>query len=136
MLKEKYLIVTRPKSLPRGLISKKRLITIEIFSPVVRPTTVWTVLSFAVSHGWPILLLDVQNAFLRDVIQEEVYMSQPPSYVDPTLPNDVYKLHESLYVLKQSSHVWYHRLMGYLIENGSTCSSPDSSVCRFQKFGY
>lgn len=90
MLKEKYLIVTKPNSLPRGLISKKRLITIEIFSPVVRPTTVWTVLSIAVSHGWPILLLDVQNAFLCGVMLEEVYMSQPPSFVDSTLPNNVY----------------------------------------------
>nr|GEW52105.1 ribonuclease H-like domain-containing protein [Tanacetum cinerariifolium] len=37
----------------------------ETFSPVVKPATIRTVLSLAVSHKWPIHQLDVKNGFLN-----------------------------------------------------------------------
>jgi hypothetical protein len=55
-----------------------------IFSPVVKPTTVQTVLSLAVSHSWLVHQLDVKNAFLHDTLLETVYYSQPIGFVDPT----------------------------------------------------
>nr|GEX18372.1 ribonuclease H-like domain-containing protein [Tanacetum cinerariifolium] len=38
----------------------------ETFSPVVKPATIFIVLSLAVSLQWPIYQLDVKNAFLND----------------------------------------------------------------------
>ncbi|GJU16023.1 ribonuclease H-like domain-containing protein [Tanacetum coccineum] len=52
----------------------------ETFSPVVKPATVRTVLSLAVSRKRPIRQLDVKNAFLNGYLSETVYMHQPPSY--------------------------------------------------------
>ncbi|GJR49291.1 ribonuclease H-like domain-containing protein [Tanacetum coccineum] len=54
----------------------------DIFSLVVKPATIRTVLSLALSRNWPIHQLDVKNAFLNSDLSETVYMYQPPGYAN------------------------------------------------------
>jgi hypothetical protein len=62
-------------------------------------STIRIILSIVVSKGW-MRQLDVQNSFLHGILDEEVYMRQPPGYVDKTRPNYVCKLDKALYGLK------------------------------------
>ncbi|GKD98332.1 hypothetical protein Tco_1382229, partial [Tanacetum coccineum] len=51
-------------------------------------------------------------------IGEEVYVQQPPGFVDPTHPNKVYKVIKALYGLHQAPKAWYETLSSFLLENG------------------
>lgn len=64
----------------------------DIFSPVVKAATICLVLSIVVSRGWSLRQLDVQNAFLHSVLEEEVYMKQPPGFGDKHKPFHVCRL--------------------------------------------
>jgi hypothetical protein len=71
----------------------------ETFSPMLKPATVRTVMTLALSRDWPVHQLDVKNAFLHGTLTETVYCTQPIGFVDPDM---VCKLNKSLYGLKQA----------------------------------
>nr|GEZ74520.1 ribonuclease H-like domain-containing protein [Tanacetum cinerariifolium] len=54
----------------------------DSFSHIVKPATIYTVLSLALSQNWHIHQLDVKNAFFNDDLFETMYMFQPPRFVD------------------------------------------------------
>ncbi|GKA59032.1 ribonuclease H-like domain-containing protein [Tanacetum coccineum] len=57
----------------------------ETFSLVVKSAIICTVLSLFVSRKWSIHHLDAKNAFLNGDLSENVYMHQPPGFVDSRL---------------------------------------------------
>jgi histone deacetylase 1/2 len=107
----------------------------DTFSPVVKAATIRLILSLAVSKDWCLRQLDVQNAFLHGILEEEVYMSQPPGYVDQKHPDYVCKLDKALYGLKQAPRAWYARLCGKLVALGFVPSKADTSLFYYTKGG-
>ncbi|GJZ00202.1 putative ribonuclease H-like domain-containing protein [Tanacetum coccineum] len=58
----------------------------EVFAPVARIEAIRIFLAFASYIGFIVYQMDVKSAFLYGTIDEEVYVSQPPSFVDPKCP--------------------------------------------------
>lgn len=112
----------------RGFNQQPGLYYNETFSPVVKPTTVRTVLSLALSRSWPIHQLDVTNAFLHGTLSEPVYCEQPSSFVDPLRPEYVCKLHKALYGVKQAPRAWFQRFANHLISLGFVNCKSDTSL--------
>lgn len=105
----------------------------ETFSPVTKPVTIRVVLSLAITNGWTLRQLDVNNAFLHGTLFEDVYMMQPPGYVHSELPDYVCKLKKSLYGLKQAPRAWYNELSNFLVTLGFRKSSADASLFIYRK---
>jgi hypothetical protein len=91
------------------------------------------VLSIAVSEGWSLHQLDVQNAFLHGVLGEDVFMKQPPGFVDSNFPSYHCKLDKALYGLKQAPQTWYSRLSDKLHSLGFQSSKADISLFYYKK---
>ena len=79
----------------------------DTFSPVAKLNTIRVLLSLAANLDWPLQHFDVKNAFLRGVLEEEVYMNIPPGYVITSGDKVVCKLHKASYGLKQSPRPWF-----------------------------
>jgi hypothetical protein len=77
----------------------------------------------------------VQNAFLHGTLEEEVYMHQPPGYVDPHKPDYVCKLDKALYGLKQAPRAWYSRFSTKLKTLRFKASKADTSLFIYSKGG-
>ncbi|GJS59129.1 putative ribonuclease H-like domain-containing protein [Tanacetum coccineum] len=58
----------------------------EVFAPVARIEAIWIFLAFASYMGFIVYQMDVKSAFLYGKIDEEVYVSQPPGFIDPKYP--------------------------------------------------
>uniref|UniRef100_A0A6V7M0T8 Integrase catalytic domain-containing protein n=1 Tax=Bracon brevicornis TaxID=1563983 RepID=A0A6V7M0T8_9HYME len=82
----------------------------EVFAPVVRQTTLRTLLSIAGRRGFFVKHLDAKTAFLNGKLSKTIYMRQPPNYVDEGKPEFVCRLNKSLYGLKQAAKAWHDKL--------------------------
>jgi histone deacetylase 1/2 len=82
----------------------------------------------ALTQGWHLRQLDIQNAFLHGVLEEEVFMRQPPGFEDPSYPGHLCRLDKALYGIKQAPRTWHVRLSSVLAALGFTPSTADTSL--------
>nr|GEV43662.1 retrovirus-related Pol polyprotein from transposon TNT 1-94 [Tanacetum cinerariifolium] len=90
----------------------------EVFAPVARIEAIEIFLAFASYMGFIIYQMDVKSALLYGKIDEEVYVSQPPGFIDSKFPNKVYKVVKAMYGLHQAPRAWYATLSTFLLQSG------------------
>ncbi len=100
----------------------------ETYSLVAKMTIVRAIIVMATTKGWSLHQMDVRNVSLHGDLHEEVYMEQPPGYVDQTHPNLVCRLKKALYGLKQALKAWSYKIGQYLVTSGFQTSNTDFSL--------
>ncbi|GJR70705.1 putative ribonuclease H-like domain-containing protein [Tanacetum coccineum] len=90
----------------------------EVFALVARIEAIRLFLAYASFMNFLMYQMDVESAFLYGTIEEEVYVSQPPGFVDLEFREKVYKVEKALYGLHQAPRAWYETLSTYMLDNG------------------
>jgi hypothetical protein len=62
----------------QGFSQKEGIDYEETFAPVARLDAIRILLAFSMAKGFKFHQMDVKSAFLNDVLEEEVYVRQPP----------------------------------------------------------
>ena len=62
--------------------------------------------------------MDVKSSFLNGILEEEIYVQQPPRYEVGGKEDKVYRLKKVLYGLKQAPRACHSRIDSYVIQNG------------------
>ncbi|GJU26606.1 retrovirus-related pol polyprotein from transposon TNT 1-94 [Tanacetum coccineum] len=100
----------------------------ETYAPVARLESIRILLAYACALDFKLFQMDVKSAFLNGFINEEVYVAQPPGFIDFEKPNHVYKLKKALYGLKQAPKAWYDRLKAFLIKHEYKMGMVDNTL--------
>ncbi|KAG9446485.1 hypothetical protein H6P81_012613 [Aristolochia fimbriata] len=100
----------------------------DIFAPVVKMTSIRTILSIVAVKGLYLEQLDVKTTFLHGDLEEEIYMRQPAGFEVIGKESWVCKLKRSLYGLKQAPRQWYLKFDRFMLDIGFARSNADHCV--------
>ncbi|GJX65409.1 retrovirus-related pol polyprotein from transposon TNT 1-94 [Tanacetum coccineum] len=100
----------------------------ETYALVSRLESIRILLAYACALDFKLFQMDVKSAFLNGLINEEVYVAQPPRFIDLEKPDHVYKLKKALYGLKQAPKAWYDRLKAFLIKHEYKMGMIDNTL--------
>ncbi|KAH9650990.1 hypothetical protein KPL70_026576 [Citrus sinensis] len=112
----------------KGFTQKEGIDFNEVFSPVVRHSSLRILLALVAVNDMHLEQMDVKTAFLHGELEEMIVMAQPRGYEDPDKADYVCHLRKSLYGLKQSPRQWYLRFDKFMAENSFQRCSYDCCV--------
>ncbi|KAG8495920.1 hypothetical protein CXB51_007502 [Gossypium anomalum] len=116
----------------KGYTQKEGIDYNEVFSPVVKHSSIQILLALVAQYDLELVQLDVKTAFLHGDLEEQIYITQPDGFKVAGKENWVCKLTKSLYGLKQSPRHWYKRFDQFMKGQRYTRSKFDHCVY-FQK---
>ncbi|GKC06787.1 zinc finger, CCHC-type containing protein [Tanacetum coccineum] len=103
----------------------------ETYAPVARLESIRILLAYACALDFKLFQMDVKSSFLNGFINEEVYVAQPPGFIDFEKPDHVYKLKKDLYGLKQAPRLEILKKFG--LEDSKPMKTPMSSDTKLMK---
>ena len=98
----------------KGFQQKKGTDYSNIFSPVVKMSTIKLVLGMVAPENLHLEQLDVKRAFLHGDLEEDIYMIQLEGFIIQGQENLVCKLRKRLYGLKQAPRQWYKKFDSFM----------------------
>lgn len=116
----------------RGFSQKYGVDYDQVFAPVARHCTFRVLLSIAATNEMMAYHVDAKSAFLNGELEEDIYMSQPPGFIDESNEGKVCHLKKSIYGLKQSARVWNEKLHKTLINAGMIQAEADSCLYTYK----
>jgi len=87
----------------KGYTQREGIDYSEVFSPVVKHSSIRILLALVAQYELDLGQLDVKTDFLHGDLYEEIYMTQPMGFKTAGKENIVCKLKKLMYGLKQSS---------------------------------
>uniref|UniRef100_A0A5B7BYT4 Reverse transcriptase Ty1/copia-type domain-containing protein n=1 Tax=Davidia involucrata TaxID=16924 RepID=A0A5B7BYT4_DAVIN len=112
----------------KGYAQKEGIDYNEVFSPVVKHSSIRLLLALVAQYDLELAQLDVKTAFLHGDLDEEIYMAQPDGFKVTGKENWTCKLNKSLYGLKQSPRQWYKRFDRFMLDQKYIRSQFDHYV--------
>ncbi|GJV81387.1 retrovirus-related pol polyprotein from transposon TNT 1-94 [Tanacetum coccineum] len=100
----------------------------ETYAPVARLESIRILIAIACVNDFKLYQMDVKSTFLNGFINEEVYIAQPPGFIDFQKLNYVHKLKKALYGLKQAPKTWYDRLKAFFIKHEYSMEMVDNTL--------
>ncbi|GKB00142.1 retrovirus-related pol polyprotein from transposon TNT 1-94 [Tanacetum coccineum] len=123
-------VVSRNKArlVAQGYNQKEGIDYNETYALVARLESIRIFLAYACALDFKLFQMDVKNTFLNGFINEEVYVAQPPGFIDFEKLDHVYKLKKALYGLKQAPKAWYDTLKAFLIKHENKMGMVDNTL--------
>ena len=87
----------------------------DIFSPVVRWSTICIIFTLTAKYNWPLHHMDVITAFLNGTLEGDVIMKILDGFPEADNPTKVWRIKKALYGLRQSPRAWYLTIDKWLI---------------------
>ncbi|XP_073133454.1 uncharacterized protein [Henckelia pumila] len=128
-------IVIRNKArlVAQGFRLEKDIDFDESFAPVARVEAIRIFIAYTAYKNFKVYQMDVKSAFLNGLLQEEVYVEQPPGFISTSTPDYVFKIDKVIYGLNQAPRAWYDTLSQFLLDHNFVIGTVDKTLIKFIK---
>ncbi|WIA35441.1 hypothetical protein OEZ86_003881 [Tetradesmus obliquus] len=111
----------------KGFQQREGIDYTEVYAPVSQHSTFRILLALAAQYGFALHHIDITTAFLNGELEEEVYVRQPPGFVEGPA-GYVLQLKKALYGLKQAPRAWHTKLKAALHDMHLQPTSADPGL--------
>ena len=110
----------------------------ENYAPVINDATLRTALTISIKNTWEKWTIDVETAFLKGTLEEDIYIKLLPDYYqilpdlgrkfkdieDDLTEDDICQLLRTIYGIVQATRCWYKKIAKTLTDNLDYERSP------------
>ncbi|PRQ31880.1 putative RNA-directed DNA polymerase [Rosa chinensis] len=112
----------------KGFTQRQGIDYTETFLPVSSKDSLRVVMALVAHYNLELHQMDVKTAFLNGELVEDIYMMQPPGFVEKGKEHMVCKLRKSIYGLKQASRQWYLKFDEIISDFGFVENKMDECI--------